>query len=142
MEKDLVSAAEMLKQGEYTCVLCNGDTVRTTTRRGVAYLLELLDENVDLCGFSAADKVVGKGAAFLYVLLHAKAVYAPVMSQSAKSVLEEHSIQVFYDVCPDRILNRAKTGYCPVETAVEDIASPEEGLIAIRKKLQELSQKS
>lgn len=142
MEKDLLSAAGMLKQGEYTCVLCNGDIVRTTTRRGVAFLLELLDKNVDLRGFSAADKVVGKGAAFLYVLLNAKAVYAPVMSQSAKSVLEEHNIQVFCDVCPDRILNRAKTGYCPVESAVQEITSPQEGLVAIRQTLQKLAQKS
>ena len=83
MNSNLTRAIEQLNSGVCTCVLCKEDIVCTSTERGVKPLLNWLDRGVDLHGFSAADKVVGKAAAFLYVLLGVKEVYAPVMSESA-----------------------------------------------------------
>ena len=71
MNSDLTKAAALLNSGAYTCVLCRGDAVFTGTERGVKPLLGWLDGGVDLNGFSAADRVVGTAAAFLYVLLGA-----------------------------------------------------------------------
>ena len=53
---DLEKAKAILENGNYTCVLCKGDTVHTSQHRGVRPLLDLLD--TDVSGFSAADKVV------------------------------------------------------------------------------------
>ena len=89
-------------------------------------------------GFCAADKVVGKAAAFLYVLLGVKTVYAPVMSRGAIDTLERYDIQSLYDCSVDKIINRAGTGICPMEETVWDISSPEEALIAVKIKLTEL----
>ena len=69
MSADLTRARALLAQGEYTVVLCRDDVTYTDTRRGVAPLLALLDSGTDVGGFSAADKVVGKAAAFLYLRL-------------------------------------------------------------------------
>ena len=98
MEKDLLTAKQLLEQNNCTCALCQGDTVFTSTLRGVKPLLNFLEAGTDLQGFCAADKVVGKGAAFLYCLLGVRAVYAPVMSQAALEVLrqplEDHAVTI------------------------------------------------
>lgn len=135
---DLSAAIRLLHEGTYTCVLCSNKQVYTSEKRGVSPLVDWLDQGIDARGFSAADKVVGKGAAFLYVLLGVRAVYAPVMSQSAKMVLEQHRVTAVCDDCPERILNRAKTGFCPIESATLDIDDPHEALSAIKQRLKEL----
>ena len=138
MTADLIRAKALLADLEYTCVLCRGDTVCTDTRRGVAPLLAWLDSGTALQGFSAADKVVGKAAAFLYCLLGVKEVYAPVMSRAALAVLEAHGIGAYYGVLAEGIINRRKTGPCPMETATKDISDPREALEAIRRTLLQL----
>ncbi len=134
----LQKARDLLDTGNYTCVVCRGDTVFTTTQRGVAPLLTWLDSKTDLTGFSAADRVVGRGAAFLYCLLGVKEVYAHVMSNPAAEVLRTHGIPVRADRFVEGIVNRQGTGPCPFEAAVMDIRDPEEALIAIRNKRKQM----
>lgn len=134
----LQKARDLLDTGNYTCVVCRGDTVFTTTQRGVAPLLTWLDSKTDLTGFSAADRVVGRGAAFLYCLLGVKEVYAHVMSNPAAEVLQAHGIRVSANRFVEGIVNRQGTGPCPFEAAVMDIRDPEEALIAIRNKRKQM----
>ncbi|MGN0640092.1 MAG: DUF1893 domain-containing protein [Oscillospiraceae bacterium] len=141
MSDNLEKCREILKSGEYTLVLFDGKTLLTDTKRGVKPLLDLLDRETDLSRFSAADKVVGKAAAFLYVLLNVREVYADVISTHALSVLEEHQIPAVYGTLTDKIKNRAGTGFCPMETAVLDEENPENALKKIRGKAKELAQK-
>ena len=124
--------------GDITLVLLHGKTVYTSNKRGVSALVEFVDNKTDLTGFCAADKVVGKGAAFLYVVLGVKSVYAGVISTCAKEVLERHGIEVSYDLLVERISNRDKTGFCPIEEAVFQIYEPSQALIAIKEKLKKL----
>lgn len=119
----------------YTCALCEGDTIYTSTERGVKPLLDWLDSNINLKGFSAADKVVGKAAAFLYVLLGVKEVYAPVMGESAIYTLARNGVQPYCDKSVKHIINRAGTGFCPMEEAVFDITEPKKALATIKSKL-------
>ncbi len=140
MNADLTRAIETLNSGEYTCVLCKGDTVYTSTKRGVKPLVELIDGAENLNGFSAADKIVGKAAAFLYVLLGVKEVYADVMSEGAVNVFTKYKIDYRYNISVKNIINRTNTGNCPMEITVENISSPEEALTAIKSKLKQLSQ--
>ena len=139
MSADLTRARGLLAQGEYTVVLCRGDVTHTDTRRGVAPLLALLDSGTDVGGFSAADKVVGKGAAFLYLRLGVAAVYAPVMSEGAYDLLVSHGVAVTCDIRVPAIRNRAGDGTCPMEQAVAGITDPVEAEVAIRKRLAQLT---
>ena len=66
------NAKELLESGGYTCVITDGDRVLTSTLRGVKPLVQFLESGRDLTGFSAADKVVGRATAYLYVLLGVK----------------------------------------------------------------------
>ncbi len=129
----------MLNSGQYTCVLCKADEIHTSTERGVKPLLDWLDSGIDLKGFSVADKVVGKAAAFLYVLLGVREVYAPVMSESAIYTLSRNGIFPQCDVSVKSIINRAGTGNCPMEEAVMDIIDPKEAINNIKIKLLQLS---
>ena len=108
MNKDLAKAKKILCDTGSTCVLCKGGSRVESQLRGVAPLVELLDMGMDFSGYSAADKVIGKATAFLYCLLEVKAVYAPVISQPALDVLQQHSIETHYDLCVPAILNRRK----------------------------------
>lgn len=138
MEHNLTKARALLDSGDYTCVLCRDDAVFTATERGVKPLLNWLDSGLDLQGFSAADRVVGRATAFLYCLLGAKAVYARVMSHPAAEVLTAAGIHNEAGQLVDGIINRRGTGPCPFEAAVMDITDPQDALAAIRKKMEQM----
>ena len=141
MNENLQNARNLLESGNYTCVVCRNDQVYTTCLRGVAPLLHWLDSDLDLSGFSAADRVVGRGAAFLYCLLGVKEVYSKVMSRPAEQVLEAHGIHAEAETFVDGIINRTGTGPCPFEAAVMGITDPVEALTAIRNKRRQLQEK-
>lgn len=124
MKADLKKAVDLLSEGEYTCVLCKDDEVITSTVRGVKPLVDWLNSQTGLKGFCAADKVVGKAAAFLYVLLNVDSVYAPVMSKGAIDILSKNGIEAFYDLSVEVIRNRSDTDICPMEKTVQDINDP------------------
>ena len=136
---DIQRAKSLLAEGEYTVVLCRGDDTHTDTRRGVAPLLALLDRGEDVTAYSAADKVVGKAAAFLYLRLGVTAVHAGVMSAPARDLLAAHGVAVTCDTLVPAIRNRAGDGYCPMETVTLPLTDPTEAEAAIRKRLKELT---
>lgn len=138
MKDNLTKAIEILNSGQYTCVLCKDDKVYTSTERGVKPLLDWLESKQDLKGFSAADKVVGKAAAFLYVLLDIREVYARVMSEAAIDIFTSNNIQPRWEQSVKNIINRAGTGFCPMEEAVRDIEVPKEAKQAIENKLEQM----
>ena len=131
--------AILTENAALTCAFVRGEERFTSTERGVKPLLALLDGGKPLQGFSCADRVVGRAAALLYVLLGAEEVYAEVLSRSGEEVFKAHKTTYGYDVFTERIVNRAGTGFCPMELATEGISDPQEALHAIRKKLKELA---
>lgn len=135
MTENLTKARALLDEGDYTCAVCSGDIQYTTTERGVKPLLNWLDSGLNLSGFSAADRVVGRATAFLYCLLGIKEVYARVMSRPAAEVLKAHGIAVCTAQEVDGIINRRGTGPCPFEASVMDIQDAAQALTAIRDKL-------
>lgn len=139
MNKDLEQAKNLMRKRGYTCVILKDEQIYTSIERGVKPLLAWLDADMNLGGFSAADKVIGNGAAMLYVLLGVKEIYTPIISKAARQTLTEHGIEVYFDRCVDNIRNRTNTGNCPMEEAVHGINNPEEALQAIRRKLATLS---
>ena len=142
MGNDLHAARQLLETENYTCVLCRNGMTHTSTRRGVAPLLNWLDENTDLRDFSAADRVVGRATAYLYHLLGVKEVFARVMSRPAAQVLADYGIPASWETLVDAIENRQKTGPCPMEYATRNCTNAEDALAAIRRALAELQNPS
>jgi len=137
MNPDLHNAMDALKKDSCTCVLCRGAILHTSHSRGVKPLLDWLEDDIGR-DFSAADKVVGRAAAYLYCLLGIRQLYAQVISRPALAVLEKYGIPTRYDRLVDGIRNRAGDGPCPMEAATADAKTPEQALTMIRETLEKL----
>lgn len=111
-----------------------GDKTVQSTERGVAPLLKMIENGETLQGFLVADKAVGRGAAFLYILLGAKAVFAPVMSVEAKRLLTANGIGAYTDLAVSAMVNRDCSDFCPMEQAVAVTDDPAEALRLMREK--------
>ena len=124
-----------------TCIVRKGEQTYTSDKRGVRPLLDWLDIGMDFSGYVAADRVVGNGAAFLYVLLNVKELYAHVLSRPAAETLERYHIRVAYGTLVDNIRNREGNGICPIEEAVTGETVAADALRRIRARLAELAPK-
>lgn len=122
---------KLLHEGQHSLVVANGD-VCTFDGRGVSDLYKLFKKDPGfLCNASLADKVIGKAAAALMVLAEVKEVYADVISQPALDLLRNKKVLVSYDGIVPHIINRTKTGLCPLEARCRETETPEECLIQI-----------
>ena len=121
-----------LESEKLTCILQKGDNVLTSTQTGIRPLLEWIDEKQDTRDGAAADKIVGKAAALLYVFMGVRAVYAEVLSAGGLRTLQAHGIRAEYGTLTDYIVNRAGTGMCPMEETVQTVSDPAEALAALR----------
>lgn len=135
---DLEKAIEILKTSDKTLVLVKGDEVITFDARGVKPLLELIDSGKDYQEYSFADKVIGRASAFLYLVLGANDIYTNIISKGALNLLE-NKVNLKYEKVVENIINRKGDDICPMEKATTGIEYKEEALIAIRKRLEELS---
>lgn len=125
MNSNTRKAAEKLSEGELTCVLCRGEDLISSSESGVFPLISWIESGKDLRGYSAADKIVGRAAAFMYCLMGVSEVYAQVMSRGAEEVLKSHGISFCGETVTDSIINRKGTGPCPMEQAVSGVNEPE-----------------
>ncbi len=141
MHNELERAKKLLTTGGYTCVILKGDDCYSSTKRGIAPLMQYLADTIDLNGYFAADKVVGKAAAYLYVLLGVAELYAGVISTPALEVLQRFHISVTYDTLVPAIRNRTDTGFCPMESAVLDIDDAQKAYHVLKSKVEEMKTK-
>ncbi len=131
--RELREAYDLMQKEGYSLVLKKEDDLITGHERGIRMLLMILQIGNDYSGYVAADKVIGKGAAFLYILLKIKEIHANVISEPALAVLKDKGVKVFYEELVPMIRNRDNTGFCPMEQAVLDETDPQ---AAFRKLLE------
>ncbi len=138
----LKTVKEILRENNYTCVISDGDEViYTSVEKGVKPLLTFYNNHPQYHSLYIGDKIIGKGAAFLLVLLSIKGLYTPIISQSALELLQKHKIEVQWDKIVPFIKNRTGDGRCPIEAAVLDEEEPIRALEKIRMKVKELNTK-
>ncbi len=137
MKNAINHAKELLAEG-FTCVVTDGETVYTSCERGVKPLVSWYVSHANFTDCAAADKVVGRATAFLYLLLGVRRLHARVISESALALLCDAEIEVSYDLLVPHIRNRAGDGICPFEEAVKRICDPQDAYHTIRAKMAEL----
>ena len=114
--------------------------IHTCSGRGVSDLHHILHNNPQwLNGATVADKVVGRGAAALMILGGVKQLHAALISEQAIEFLEKAHIKFSYGKRVPAIVNRAGTGFCPVETLTANCTSPQEALPLIDDFVSSLS---
>lgn len=132
----------LLHSGGYSCVIANGQNIRTFTQRGVADLYDLLTQEPEfLKGAQIADKVVGKGAAALMILGGIKELYTDIVSSKALDLFQTSDVKVDFAQEVPFIWNRDHTGWCPVETLCSEEKSAETILPLINEFLQRMRSK-
>ncbi len=139
MTDNLIKAKTRLEENDCTFVLYKPDKFIVSSEHGIKPLLNLLDSDEDVRDAYAADKIVGKAAAFLHILLQTKEIYAEVMSKTALEIFSSANIPAYYGKLTDYVVNRTGTGKCPMELAVENCSDPQSAYIALKEKVRELS---
>lgn len=135
----LESAKEQLHKDNLSIVIVGENDVYTSTKHGIAPLLDILDsENEVIKNSFIADKVVGKAVALLMVKGNVKEVYADVISSHALDVFEKYKVKAYYDKLVEYIINRDKTGMCPMEKAVLEVDKPNTAYDVLKKKIAEM----
>lgn len=129
---------EQLENRNLTLAISNGQKEFTSQKRGIAPLLDLVEEQGNLTNYIAYDKVVGKGAALLYVMLGIKEVYTKTISSLAYDILRANAINVNYLCKVPNIINRQGTDLCPMEKAVLNIDDPKLGYLILKTTLAQL----
>ena len=134
---DIERAAANL-DGHSIC-LCRGGEIITDDGRGISPMMRFIAEGRELKGFSAADVIVGKAAAILFVKAGIVCVHGKTMSEAGKAYLEAHGIPCTFDTLTEKIINRQGTDICPMEKTVADIDDTEKGYEALRLTIAKLS---
>ena len=126
--------------GHTLCLVKDGNCI-FSDKNGIAPMMGFIEENLDLRGYCAADLVVGKASAMLFVKCGIKEVFAKTLSESGKSVLEAHGVRYEYETLTEKIINRAGTDLCPMEKALVGIYDIEDGYSILQQTLRALTSK-
>lgn len=127
MDKQLNFLEQKLREENLTCVVQKEQACFASQERGIKPILLFLRQDPDcLRGASAADKVIGKAAALLFVYGGIRQVYAGVISTPALEVFQQYGVVCEYGTLVDRIQNRKGDGLCPMETRAMTLTLPEE----------------
>lgn len=131
MHDDLERAKEMMIFDGYTCVITLDGVAFKSKETGLQPLLDWMYSGNKYTGWRLCDKVVGRAAAFLHIILGVREIYADVISAPAKQLLEEHNVTVNAAEIVPEILNETMDGPNPLETAVENITDANDSIMAI-----------
>ncbi|MCX4354888.1 MAG: DUF1893 domain-containing protein [Oscillospiraceae bacterium] len=139
MHQDLERAKEAMIFEGYTCVITLDNIMFKSKDKGLQPLLDWLYSGNKYAGWRLCDKVVGRAAAYLHIILGVREIYADVISQPAKELLEENNVTVNAGEIVPAILNDAKDGPHPLETAVENITDVNDSIMAIELAIKRMN---
>jgi len=136
----LRSARAVIKSGLVSCIVIkDGVIAHAADGRGVAPLLDLYKSKPELVRDAfVVDKIIGKAGAMIVAAAGAKAVYAEIMSFSARDYLKSRGILGMSGRSVDVISDRDGNGICPIEKSVFGTEDPIEGIACIERRFREL----
>lgn len=136
----LAEVRRLMDEKGIGCVLVKDGVINATAQGGgIAPISFLLENRKDAFkGAWVIDKVVGRAAAAFAVAGGAAKVFGITASEDANTFLAKHGISLEADCMVPRILNRAKSGICPLEESVENLDDPAAMVSAARAKMREI----
>lgn len=138
MKEYLEKAKELIDGSDAVFAAVSENETITSPVKGIGFVASLCNGKKDLSAFCVADKIVGKAAAMLFVLLGIKTVHAKTLSLGGKEIFEKYGIEYTFDVLTDIIINRTGDGMCPMENAVKDCTEPCDALKNINAAIERL----
>ncbi len=113
-------------QGLSLLVRNHGVTTRHENR-GVQDLLSLIESQPErLKGAVVADKMVGKAAAALMIAGGVREVHTNLICTEARKLFEQAGVSVFAKEEVPMILNRDRSGQCPIDNRLNDVVTVED----------------
>ncbi len=97
-------------------VLKDEEIVFESDKMGIIPMYEFYNSNIHGEVY-VIDKFIGMGASRLLLnsKVKVKALFTFVISEDSKELLENNNIEVICERVVDKILNKDKTDYCPIE---------------------------
>lgn len=142
MTPQIELAKQLLTTEKHALVLVKEEQSRVFDESGIRPLLRLIQQgDTILHGAYAADKVVGKAAAMLFVLGGICEIYANVISETALQFLNDAGVPCTYDQKVPYIINRDQTGMCPMERCCLPLTQPQQAYLQLSQALERLSSK-
>jgi len=138
--QDLEIAKRRLREKGFSLVIAKDEEVVFETKQsGVGGFLSVIEKfgRKKLHGSSVADKVIGRAAALLCVYCGVKALYAVVLSNGGKEVLEGNGVFFGFESLAPNILNQQKTDVCPFEKVVIVVSDVEEAYEKLKSYMKE-----
>ena len=118
---DRKTAWNLLSTNGYSlCVVRAENVLYSSHKSGILPLYQAYHGGMRFESCSAADKVVGLGAAMLWQALGIKALHAGIISQHALTFFSGYDIDISYDILANRIQNKTGDGFCPIERLALD----------------------
>lgn len=142
MNNTIIEAKKYLRDNKLTFVAMKEGTIYESTLQGIAPIFQKLQEHDNfLKDAFVVDKVIGKAAAMLLIMGEIKELFAEVISEHALQILKEYEILVTYQQVVPYIINRTKTGMCPMEESVLHIKQPKEAYAILEQKIAQMRKK-
>jgi len=145
--QDLTIAKKRLlsEEGLTLSIVKNRHVIFETASRGISGFLEAIEKfgEGELEEASVADRITGKAIALLCVYSKVKAVYAVILSKSAKDVFEKHAVHHEWSNLVEKILDINKAEVCPFEKLAIKISNPKEAykmLKALQNSLKQIDE--
>lgn len=122
----LEKAKERLYQSNASLVVYDGKDYKEYYQKGIKDILEILKNDEKAFKDKViADKVIGKVAGSLLAVAGVKEIYADTISELAIPILEKKNIYYEYKQKAEYIINRKKTGMCPMEEKFKNVENAE-----------------
>ena len=127
----------ILNADSHSLVVFNDDSLSYYNGRGVSDLLELVSEEPErLQGAIVADKMIGKAAATLMVAGGVSEVHTNLICTAAKEVFHQAKVPVFFQEEVPQILNRDRTGQCPIDALLNETEDVEQCVEILKARFQ------
>lgn len=129
MDDLALAKAHLTSLGRSLVVVRDGRVVAEDDEPGIAATLAHLERvRSEGPGAVMADRIVGRAAAWAALWAGIEACYGELLCRPAESLLSENGLRVEASRRVAQILNRARSGPCPLEEAVAEARSAEEAV--------------
>jgi len=140
-ENDLMlEMQQLIVSGKTLAIARNGVILKIETERGLKPLVAAYDAGL-LKGSIVFDRAVGRAAAAFYAAAGAATVRTLLAGEGAEDICRKAGVELLAERTVPRILNRERSGSCPMEQAVVDLNDNQKIIEAVRATLERISAK-
>lgn len=134
--------AYLAEEGTTFVAIRQDGSIYRSEKKGIAPVMELLAQDPEqLVGATVADKVIGRAAALLLMRAGIAVLHARLISTHAREALKGGDIILTYETEVAYIINRTRTGMCPMEESVLDVTDVEQAYAMLKAKAAQLQKK-